>query len=295
MRPGAAAMTAEAGAAAAWVPGATTRPVVLLGDPVDHSLSPLLHNTAFRQLGLDLVYLALPVAAGDVADVIAALGAVGCAGANVTVPHKVAAHAACDEVSGVAAATGAVNTLWWTDGRLHGDNTDVSGFGRVLDAASGEEPAGPAVVLGTGGAARAVVVALDRAGHAVTVIGRRPHAAERVAGLADDGDALDLADEQAVAAAVAAATTVVNATPLGMHGERLPDAFHDLRPGQVLHDLVYVEGATPVVADARARGATTVDGRALLAAQAEDGFRRWTGHAPPVGLFEQLLLRQPDA
>jgi shikimate dehydrogenase len=213
----------------------------------------------------------------------------------VTVPHKLAAHAACDELSGVAAATGAVNTLWWDDGRLHGDNTDVSGFGRVLDAAGGDEPvAGPAVVLGTGGAARAVVVALDRAGHAVTVIGRSPDAAERVAGLAG-GAAVDLADEQAVAAAVAAAGTVVNATPLGMHGERLPAPFHDLRPDQVLHDLVYAEEATPVVADARARGATTVDGRALLAAQAEDAFRRWTRRSPPVGLFEQLLLRRPDA
>ncbi len=275
-----------------WVPGALTRPVVLLGDPVSHSLSPLLHNTAFRQLGLDLVYLALPVAADDVAAVIEALGAVGCAGANVTVPHKLAAHDACDELTGPAAATGAVNTLWWDDGRLHGDNTDVSGFERVLEAAGGQERA---VVLGTGGAARAVVVALDRAGHTVTVAGRRPDAAARVAGLAQDGAAIDLTDEQAVVAAVAAAGTVVNATPLGMHGERLPAAFHDLRADQVAHDLVYVEGATPFVSDARDRGATAMDGRALLAAQAQDSFERWTGQPPTVGLFEQLLLRTSAA
>lgn len=279
-------MRAEADSGESWVPSATTRPVVLLGDPVDHSLSPLLHNTAFRQLGLDLVYLALPVEAGDVACVLEALGAVGCAGANVTVPHKLAAHDACDELTGAAAATGAVNTLWWVDGRLHGDNTDVSGFGRVLERANGD---GPAVVLGTGGAARAVVVALDRAGQPVTVVGRRLRAAERVAGLATSGAALDLAHEQAVTAAVEEAATVVNATPLGMGGERLPPTFHDLEPHQVVHDLVYVAGTTPFVAAAVARGATAVDGRELLAAQAEDAFERWIGRRPPGGLFATLL------
>lgn len=284
-------MTVEVEPDASWVPGATTRPVVLLGHPVDHSLSPLLHNTAFRQLGLDLVYLALPVPAAEVASVIAALGAIGCAGANVTVPHKLAAHDACDELTGAAAATGAVNTLWWDDGRLHGDNTDVSGFGRVLDRASGD---GPAVVLGTGGAARAVVVALDRAGHPVTVVGRRERAAERVAGLATSGAAFDLADEHAVSTAVGAAATVVNATPLGMGGERLPAPFHDLTSDQVVHDLVYVAGTTPFVADAVARGATVADGRDLLAAQAEDAFERWIGRRPPHGLFTRLL-REPDA
>lgn len=269
-----------------WVPGATTRPVVLLGDPVDHSLSPLLHNTAFRALDLDLVYLALPVAAAEVAGVIAALGAVGCAGVNVTVPHKLAAHAACDEVTEAAAATGAVNTLWWQDGSLHGDNTDVTGFERVLAEHGG---GGPAVVLGTGGAARAVVVALSRSGVEVVVVGRRPDAAAEVAALADGGRAVDLDDEQAVLDAVAAAGVVVNATPLGMHGESLPDPFHRLTAGQLAHDLVYVDGETPFLADARAAGAVAVDGRALLAAQAEDAFERWTGQRPPTGLFTRLL------
>lgn len=270
----------------AWLPGATTRPVVLLGDPVDHSLSPLLHNTAFRALDLDLVYLALPVDAADVAAVIGALGAVGCAGANVTVPHKLAAHAACDELTGAAVTTGAVNTLWWSGRRLHGDNTDVTGFGRVLAQHGGD---GPAVVLGTGGAARAVVVALDSAGRAVMVVGRRPDAAAEVASLAADGRPVDLADRDAVAEVVTGAGTVVNATPLGMHGEVLPEPFHDLRPTQVAHDLVYVDGTTAFLADARAAGATAVDGRALLAAQAEDAFERWTGVRPPTALFGQLL------
>ena len=267
-----------------WLPAATTRPVVLLGDPVAHSLSPLLHNSAFRALDLDLVYLALPVAAVDVDVVLAALGAVGCAGANVTVPHKLAARTACDEVTEVAATTGAVNTLWWDATRLHGDNTDVTGFARVL---ARDEQDGPLVVLGTGGAARAVVVAAGE--RPVTVIGRRGGAAAEVAALAQDGEGVGLEHEAPVAAAVRDADTVVNATPLGMHGESLPAPFHDLAPHQVAHDLVYVTGTTPFLAAARAAGARAVDGRALLAAQADDAFARWTGTRPPPGLFRRLL------
>lgn len=269
-------------AEATW-PAATTRPVVLLGDPVAHSLSPRLHNTAFHELGLDLVYLALPVPGERFAEVVAALGATGCAGANVTVPHKLRAHDACDELTGAAAATGAVNTLWWVDGRLHGDNTDVSGFRRVLDETGGE---GPLAVLGTGGAARAVVVAAGE--RPVTVVGRDARAAAVVAGLAADGRALHL-DDPTLPDAVAAAGTLVNATPLGMHGEELPEVFAPTRAEQTVHDLVYVTGTTPWVAAAQAVGATAVDGRALLAAQAEDAFHRWTGQQPSPGRFRALL------
>lgn len=269
-----------------WIPGAATRPVVLLGDPVDHSLSPLLHNTAFRMLDLDLVYLALPVAAADVEAVVRALGAVGCAGANVTVPHKLAAHALCDELTPVAELTGAVNTLWWDDGTLCGDNTDVTGFERVVDDHGGA--GGAAVVFGTGGAARAAAVALGRAGADVAVVGRRPAAADAVAQLVG-GAGIDLADEASVGSAVARADTLVNATPLGMRGEELPAAFMAVSADQVVHDLVYARGDTPFVAAARASGATAVDGRALLAAQAEDAFERWTGHRPEAGLFADLL------
>ncbi len=264
-------------------PAATTRPVVLLGDPVEHSLSPLLHNTAFRELGLDLVYLALPVAAERFAEVVEALAAVGCVGANVTVPHKLAAHAACDELTDVARRTGAVNTLWWHEERLHGDNTDVSGFARVLDGSAGD---GPLVVLGTGGAARAVAVAAGE--RHVTVVGRDGRAARTVASLAADGRGLAL-DDPAVADVVARAATLVNATPLGMHGESLPEPFARPTADQVVHDLVYVPGATPWIAAAVDAGATTVDGRALLAAQAEDAFVRWTGRRPPTDRFRALL------
>lgn len=269
-------------------PGAATRLVALLGDPVAHSQSPRLHNTAFRAADLDLVYVALRVAAGDLETVLDALRAVGAVGANVTVPHKVAAAGACDTLTALAARTGAVNTLWWQDGALHGDTTDVTGFTRVVRATVGD-PTAPAVVLGTGGAARAAAVALGDLGASVTVVGRRAEAAAATAALVD-GRAVPLGVDE-VADVVADAATVVNATPLGMHGEDLPAPFHALRAGQVAHDLVYADDVTPFVRAARANGAAAHDGRALLAAQAEDAYRRWTGGPPPEGMFAALLAQ----
>lgn len=267
-------------------PSATTRPVVLLGDPVAHSRSPLLHNTAFRALDLDLVYLALRVRPADLGTVLEALGAVGAVGANVTVPHKVAAAALCSTLTPLAARVGAVNTLWWQDGALHGDNTDVTGFQRVLRQTT-PDPSAPAVVLGTGGAARGVAVALADLGADVTVVGRRGDAAAATADLAG-GRGMALTDE-GVTTAVRAAATVINATPLGMHGEPLPDPFQALTAGQTAHDLVYTDAEPPFLVAARAAGAAAHDGRALLAAQAEDALRRWTGTDVASGLFSDLL------
>lgn len=270
---------------APW-PTATTRPVVLLGDPVDHSLSPVIHNAAFREQGLDLVYLAVRVAAADLATVVATLGAIGTVGGNVTVPHKVAVRDLCDHLSDEAALIGAVNTLLWTDDGLVGDNTDAAGLADALADAGAVTPGEPWVVLGTGGSARAVVVAAGRTGCPVTVVGRRLDAARDLAGLAEQAgapstDAVDLADAGAVETAVAAARTVLNATPLGMRGERLPPAFDALRPGQDAYDLVYGV-PTGFVDGARAAGASGHDGLGMLIGQAAVSYRRWTGQAAPV-------------
>lgn len=277
----------------AW-PTAATRPVVLLGDPVEHSLSPRLHNTVFRRAGLDLAYLALPVAADAVATVLDALGAVGAVGANVTVPHKLRVHAHCDLLTDEASLVGAVNTVWWRDGALHGTNTDATGLERVLRRTVEGLAGVPAVVLGTGGAARAAVVALARSGAVPTVVGRRPgplHEVVAVAQRAGAGDAAGVAlgSTRELDRAVRGARVVVNATPLGMAGERLPSPFHELRPDQVAHDLVYGHGTTAFLADARAVGADAHDGRAMLAAQAHDSFVVWTGRQPPPGAYEEAL------
>ena len=284
-------MTADG--SADW-PGATTRPVVLLGDPVAHSLSPRLHNTVFRRLGLDLVYLALPVPAEAVGTVLDALGAVGAVGANVTVPHKLRVHDHCAVLTEEARLLGAVNTVWWQDGVAHGTNTDATGLHRVLERTVDGLAGAPAVVLGTGGAARASVVALARGGATATVVGRREGPLAEVVDVARRAGApgavgLLLDDEAEVAAAVGAARVVLNATTLGMHAEPLPAPFHALRADQVVHDLVYGSGTTPFVADARARGAAAHDGRAMLAAQAHDAFAVWPGEEPPSGAYEDAL------
>lgn len=279
---------------ATW-PGSATRPVALLGWPVRHSLSPAMHNAAFRELELDLVYLALPTPPAALGTVVAALGAVEAAGANVTVPHKEAVLARCDELTAEAELVGAVNTLCWTPDGLLGDNTDAVGLEQVLGGDLGLAVPTSAVLLGTGGAARAAVVALGRLGDPVTVVGRRPEAAQRLADLAaaagsPETDAVDLADIDWVRSAVRGARLVMNATPLGMAGELLPDPFHELTGDQMAYDLVYNPPETPFLRDARARGAEAHHGLGMLVAQAAASFRRWTGQDAPTATMSAVAM-----
>ena len=269
----------------AW-PTASTRIVVLLGWPARHSLSPQLHNAAFRADGLDLVYLAVPTPPAAVHDVVAALGAVEVVGANVTVPHKRAVVEACDVLTEEARLVGAVNTLHWTEDGLVGDNTDARGLGEALTADLAPAAGERWVLLGTGGAARAAAVALGRLAGAVTVVGRRQGAAQDVADLAARAGAADvevvLTEEvERLSDAVAAARTVLNATPLGMSGEPLPAPFMALRADQVAYDLVYDPAQTPFLAAARSRGAAGYHGLGMLVGQAAVSYERWTGRTAP--------------
>jgi shikimate dehydrogenase len=278
----------------AW-PVASTRLVALLGWPVGHSLSPAMHNAAFADQGLDLVYVACPTPPDDLPAAIAGLGAVGAVGANVTVPHKQAVVDRCDHLTEEAALVGAVNTLVWTTNGLLGDNTDASGLQSVLRDEVGVSAVDRALMLGTGGAARAVAVALGRLGVAVTVVGRRAAAADDVATLAatagsPDTDALDLDDASWVGAALADSRLVINATPLGMAGEQLPAPFDALSPSHVAYDLVYNPPDTPFLQAARAAGAGTHHGLGMLVAQAGAAFQRWTGHAPPLDVMSAVAM-----
>lgn len=285
---------AEGGRARPW-PTAATRLVALLGWPVRHSLSPVMHNAAFREQGLDLVYLALPVPPVDLGRVVDGLAAVEAVGANVTVPHKQAIVERCDGLTREAELVGAVNTLWWTSDGLLGDNTDAAGLAPVLAEDVGVRAGDAVVVLGTGGAARAAVVALGRLGTEVTVVGRRPDAAQdlaEVAARAGAGpvDGLELAGGDWVVAAVRRARLVVNATPLGMAGEALPAPFMDLHAGQAAYDLVYNPPETPFLAAARAGGADAHHGLGMLVAQAAASYRRWTGQDAPQATMSAAAL-----
>ena len=267
-------------------PTASTRIVVLLGWPARHSLSPQVHNAAFRADGLDLVYLAVPTPPAAVHDVVAALGAIEVIGANVTVPHKRAVVADCDVLTDEARLVGAVNTLHWTADGLLGDNTDARGLGEALTADVAPAPGERWVLFGTGGAARAAAVALGRLAGAVTVVGRRQTAGEEVAALAARAGATDvevvLTEQEArLAAATRAARTVLNATPLGMGGEPLPAPLMALRPDQIAYDLVYDPAQTPFLTAARARGASGYHGLGMLVGQAAVSYERWTGRSAP--------------
>jgi shikimate dehydrogenase len=260
---------------------AATRVAAVIGDPVRHSLSPVLHNTAYRELGIDWVYVAFEVPEGATNQALAAMRALGLLGLSVTMPHKTAAVAACDELSPDAEALRSTNTVTLlADGRLAGDSTDGPGFLRSLRDAGHDVGGVGALVLGAGGAARAVAHALGGAGARVTVCARRDDAARAAAALAS-GETV--AWRERIAAA-SAATLVVNATPVGMGdtGRDLPVPVEVLHRGQVVADLVYHPLETALLAGARERGAAVVDGLGMLVHQAALQVERWTGEVAPV-------------
>lgn len=246
------------------------------GWPVAHSRSPLLHGSWIARHGLDAAYVPLAVAPADFALAVRGLAAAGFRGMNVTIPHKEAAFAVCDEVLPRAHRAGAVNTLAFRDGSIIGDCTDGFGF---LASLPGYEPRrGPAVILGAGGAARAIAAALLDAGcpH-LTLVNRTPGRAEALA------RALGGPIHVSVTAPLEGAALLVNTTSLGMAGQ--PPLTIDLTPlpaHALVADIVYVPLETPLLAAARARGLIGVDGLGMLLHQARPGFEAWFGVAPVV-------------
>jgi shikimate dehydrogenase len=261
----------------------------IIGDPVRHSLSPILHNAAFEELGLDWVYVAFEVPEGGVPGALAAMRALGLGGLSVTMPHKTAAVDACDEVSAAAAQLQSVNTVMpLDDRRLRGDTTDGEGFLRSVTTELDVDRA-DVLILGAGGAARAVAYALHHAGALVQISARRDEqaasAVERVGG----GTVVAWAERNEAAHA---ADLVVNATPIGMAGgddnPLLPSA---LRADQVVADLVYHPIDTPLLNEARTQGARTVDGLQMLVQQAALQFEQWTGEPAPLETMHDAAMR----
>ena len=274
------------------VPTGSTRVAGVIGDPVRHSLSPALHNAAFAELGLDWTYLAFEVPSGQGADAVAAMRVLGIDGLSVTMPHKDTVAAAVDELSPAAALLGAVNCVRRDGDRLIGENTDGAGFLRSLRTQAGVDPAGlRTVVLGAGGAARAVIVALAADGALVTVVNRSPDAAARAAALGEaaGGAAAEALGERSGSAAVGGveavrdADVVVNATPLGMtEGDPLPIDPALLSDSHIVVDLIYRPERTPLLEAAARAGAMTLNGVGMLLYQAVEQFTMWTGHDAPV-------------
>ncbi len=259
----------------------STRLAAVIGSPVGHSLSPAIHNAAFRALDLDWTYLAFDVARGQGAAALDAMRTLHLGGLSVTMPHKAEVAQAVDRLTSRAAELGAANCVAWDSGELVGHNTDGDGF---IDSLShdGVDVAGAACyVVGAGGAARAVITALVSAGAAqVVVVNRSPAGAASAASLGGSTARVGRPAE------VKDADIVVNATPVGMAGTpaatSIPIDAALLHSGQLVVDLVYHPVRTPLLRAAESAGAATATGVGMLVHQAALQFQLWTGQAAPI-------------
>jgi shikimate dehydrogenase len=248
----------------------------VLGFPVAHSRSPAMMNAAFAELGMDWRYVHLPISPQRFVETARALPASGYRGANVTIPHKLAARELVDELTPAAEAIGAVNTLSFEGGRLLGDNTDAGG---LIDALGTEAAGKRALVLGAGGAGRAVVWALREAGADVAVWNRTPQRAEE---LAADLGVRAIADGEP-------SDILVNATSVGLRGED-PTEELPLAPAGLVVDLVYGAEPTAVCRWAEARGARVVDGLEILVRQGARSLALWTSKQAPLAAMRAASL-----
>lgn len=270
-----------------FVPSASTRLFALLGDPVSHSLSPAFQNAALRAAGLDGVYVALRCGPSEVAGLIRGIAHAG-GGGNVTVPHKEAAAAAVDRPTATVERTGACNTFWLENGEVWGDNTDVAGARAAIRALTGEDASESVLVVGAGGAARAVLCALEGSARRVTLLNRDLRRAQELAArfaseslridvLPLDGDLSDRSFDLAI-----------NSTSLGLRPSDPLPPTGGARFAAAL-DVVYSPTGTPWVHHLRAQGIPAADGREMLLQQGAAAFRRWWGAEPPIDAMRAAL------
>jgi shikimate dehydrogenase len=271
--------------------GGATHVAGIIGWPVDHSLSPAIHNAAFAAAGLDWVYVPLPVPPQGLSRAVTGLGALGIDGANVTMPHKTEAADLIVDLSEDARVLRAVNTIVVRGDRLEGHNTDVGGFERFLHRDAGFEPEGRSALLyGAGGAARACTLALARGGLAhLTVAARDEATTDRLRVIAEES-------ELPFEVVGASGTTgrrfdlVVNATPVGGNAEPEHRSHPDLDHSVVVVDLLYDPPVTPLQERAKASGATAFGGLGLLLHQAALSFELWTGTPGPLDVMAAAAL-----
>jgi shikimate dehydrogenase len=267
----------------------------VIGWPIHHSLSPLIHNHWLKQHGIAGAYVALPIAPKNFVQAVSAMPLMGFAGANVTVPHKEAAFALSVSLDEDARATGAVNTLLFREDAIHGRNTDVRGFTAALAEALGNNAAaqGPVAVLGAGGAARAVIVALGRAGAPeIRIVNRTKDRAEALAAELGGKSPITPVAWGDWRRAFDGTRLLVNTTSLGMSGKpALALSLDDLPDKAAVADIVYNPLETALLTAARERGHHTMDGLGMLMHQAAPAFAAWFGVTPVVtaDLREKLV------
>ncbi|WP_370005908.1 shikimate dehydrogenase [Methanothermobacter sp. KEPCO 2] len=266
----------------------------IIGYPLTHSLSPQMHNAAFKALGMDWAYVPFPVKPSGLEEAVRGLGALNVRGVNVTIPHKESVLEYIGEVDETASLIGAVNTLKFEDETIMGYNTDASGCLRTLEEVTSVDGSS-VIILGAGGAARACAFQLAVKGASVTILNRTP---ERARALAEDiNGALDIRVKhggyELIPACVEGADILIDTTPIGMypHMDDEPLVKAELmHEDLVVYDLVYNPPETCLLREARAAGAVPVSGLRMLLYQGAEAFRIWTGREPPLDVMEKALL-----
>lgn len=272
--------------------------VGVIGDPVSHSRSPAMHNAAFEALEMDWVYVPFHVRASDLRSAVAGFQALGIRGVNATIPHKTALLSLVTELSPEAEFIGAVNTLVFESaGKIYGDNTDARGFVAAMDEAGIERPCEQkVVVLGAGGAARAIVAALVNVGvREIVIVNRTASKAESFAeeiAVRTTVKAIGIPlVEEALRIACRDAALLVNATAGGMDGvDPLLFCADGMLPPMVVYDIVYTPPETPLLKVAAANGCRTLNGLGMLVHQGALAFEQWTGIRPPVNVMTDALV-----
>ncbi|HIK42814.1 shikimate dehydrogenase [Thermoleptolyngbya sp. M55_K2018_002] len=282
----------------------TTKLLGVIGHPVSHSLSPVMHNAAIAHLGVDYVYLPLPVAPEDLPQAIAGFAAIGLRGFNVTIPHKQAVVPFLNHISEIAQSVGAVNTIWRTETGWAGTNTDVEGFLSPLltlpPERSPDWSRSAAVILGNGGAARAVVAGCAQLGLAqIHVVGRDLNKLKafqqswRNSPIA----ALSVHPWEDLPKLLPRATLLVNTTPIGMHPHTQASPLGaepglTMKPGAIAYDLIYTPNPTRFLQQATALGAMPISGLEMLVQQGAAALRLWLGQEVPVEVMRQALIER---
>ncbi len=268
-----------------------TRVFGLFGYPVEHSLSPRMHNAAFRRLGVNAVYIPFSVRPLDLENALTAVRALGLAGVNLTIPHKVAALSLVDEATPRARVVGAINTVMNCNGCLVGDNTDLDGVKAALEETGTTFEGRTVVIAGAGGAARAAAFAAALgAARQIVVLNRSPRRASELA--RDLGDCATLTGPLSdLPLWLRAADILINATPIGLCDSDPPlTGLDGLRAGAVVCDLAYRPGGTALISRAKELGFVAVDGFAILVHQGARSFTLWTGLDAPVDVMRRAVV-----
>jgi len=269
----------------------------IIGDPVEHSMSPAMHNAAFRALGLDYAYLPFRVCREELQNAVAGLRALNVVGLNVTIPHKVAVMSFLDKLDPLAERIGAVNTIVNDDGVLTGYNTDAPGFLQTMRSKNIEPEGKNIVILGAGGASKGISFILAGAGASLVILNRTRSRAEELAAQVSQiyqrqVEVVAL-NKKNMARALDGADILVNTTSVGMVPgiEQTPVPAGLLKPRLVVFDIVYNPLETRLLREAKAAGARTIDGLDMLVGQGALAFEKWTGQKAPLAVMKQAAVK----